>query len=162
MISDKMVQHLNAQLNAEFYSGYLYLQMAAYFDEKNLAGFAHWMKIQAKEEFSHGMKIYSYINDRGGKVLLEAVEKPRSDYASVQEIFEQTLSHEQKVTKSIDDLVELAIEERDHATRQYLDWFVKEQVEEEATAAEVLGKVKMAKDAPSLLMLDHALSQRES
>ncbi len=153
MLDKKMEEQLNKQVTAEFYSGYLYLSMAAYFEDKNLAGFANWMEIQAKEELDHGMKIYGYINRKGGKAIMEAIDKPDIDWESNVALFEQVLSHEETVTGMINDLVDLSIELKDHATTQFLQWFVEEQVEEEENASDILAKVKMAKDSAQLTYL---------
>ena len=151
MVNEKMEAALNAQLNAEVYSGYLYLSMAAYFEDIDLAGFANWMRVQAEEELEHGMKFYDYIIRRGASVTLEAIEKPQTEWESPLAVFEHVLSHEQMVTGLINDLVDLAIEERDHATNNFLQWFVEEQVEEEENAMEMLAKVKLAGDNNSII-----------
>ena len=161
MLSDRMNAALNGQLNAELYSGYLYLAMAAYFKQLNLAGFARWMEAQALEEQSHAMKFYAYIDERGGRIELTSIDAPPSKWDSPRAVFEAVLAHERKVTGLINDLVNLAIEQQDHATNNFLQWFVGEQVEEEAGADEVLQKVKPAGDAPGgLLMLDKELGAR--
>lgn len=151
MVNEKMEAALNAQLNAEVYSGYLYLSMAAYFEDIDLAGFANWMRVQAEEELEHGMKFYDYIIRRGASVTLEAIEKPQTEWESPLAVFEHVLSHEQMVTGLINDLVDLAIQERDHATNNFLQWFVEEQVEEEENAMEMLAKVKLAGDNNSII-----------
>ena len=161
MISKKMQNSLNAQINAEIYSAYLYLAMSADLNSKNLPGFANWMRIQAQEEMGHAMKIYAFIEERLGRVVLKAIAEPQKDFASALSIFEQALKHEQKVTGLINKLVDQAIEENDHATHGFLQWFVDEQVEEEATADAIVQKLKMTKDMPSgLFMLDKELAQR--
>ncbi|MCQ2972877.1 MAG: ferritin [archaeon] len=147
MVSENMEKALNAQLNAEVYSGYLYLSMATYFEDTDLYGFANWMRVQAEEELEHGMKFYDYIIRRGAKVTLEAIEKPQIEWDSPLAAFEHVLSHEQTVTGLINDLVDLAISEKDHATNNFLQWFVEEQVEEEENAMEILAKVKLAGDS---------------
>ena len=151
MVSEKMEKALNGQLNAEVYSGYLYLSMAAYFEDEDLAGFANWMRVQAEEELEHGMKFYDYIIRRGASVTLTAIEGPQTEWDSPVAAFEHVLSHEQMVTGLINDLVDLAIEEKDHATNNFLQWFVEEQVEEEENAMENLAKLKLAGDDNSLL-----------
>jgi ferritin len=162
MISKKMEKALNKQINAEFYSSYLYLAMAADCEAKNLNGFANWMKVQAQEEWGHGMKMYKYINEQQNRVTLAAIEGPKTEWASALEMFETTSKHEQHVTKLIHDLVTQAIEEKDYATQAFLQWFVNEQVEEEANAAAIVAQLKMIGDSPQgLLMLDHALAQRK-
>lgn len=162
MLSKKMLEALNKQLNAEYASGYLYLSMAAYFEAATLKGFANWMRLQAKEEEEHAMKFFDYINDRGGRVTLLPIPAPPKDYSSVLAVMEETLKHEQKVTSLIHALVNQAIEEKDHATHIFLHWFVDEQVEEEAHASEIVEKLKMIREsAGGLLMLDKELGKRE-
>lgn len=161
MLSQKMEESLNKQVNAELYSSYLYLSMSAYFSEINLSGCAHWMRLQAQEELSHALKLYDYINERGGRPVLESIEAPRSSWSSPTEVFENVLSHEQKVTGLINDLVDLAIQQKDHATNNFLQWFVSEQVEEEASANEVLQRIRMTgNDGGGLFMLDQELGKR--
>ena len=144
MVSEKMEKALNGQLNAEVYSGYLYLSMAAYFEDEDLAGFANWMRVQAAEELEHGMKFYDYIIRRGASVTLTAIEGPQTEWDSPLAAFEHVLEHEKKVSGLINDLVNLAIEEKDHATNNFLQWFVEEQVEEEENAMELVAKAKLA------------------
>ena len=151
MVNEKMEAALNAQLNAEVYSGYLYLSMAAYFEDIDLPGFANWMRVQAEEELEHGMKFYDYIIRRGASVTLEAIEKPQTEWDSPLAAFEHVLSHEKTVTGLINNLVDLAIAEKDHATNNFLQWFVEEQVEEEENAMEILAKVRLAGDNNSIL-----------
>ncbi|MCC7558285.1 MAG: ferritin [Methanobacteriaceae archaeon] len=161
MLEEKIQNALNSQLNAELYSAYLYMAMNAYFESIDLGGFANWMRIQAQEEVSHGMKFHDYIIQRGGRVILDEIEKPQTEWESPLEVFEHVYAHEQKVTGLINDLVNLAIEEKDHATNNFLQWFVAEQVEEEESSSGVLQKVKLAVgDSGSLFMLDNELGQR--
>jgi ferritin len=161
MLKENVETALNKQLNAEIYSGYMYLSMSTYFQSVNLSGFANWMRIQAQEELTHGMKFYDFINERGGRVILEEVAAPPTEWDSPLGAFEATLAHEQKVTGLINDLMELAIAEHDHATQIFLQWFVSEQVEEEDHANEVVQKVKLAGDAGGgLFMLDREMGQR--
>jgi ferritin len=161
MMDEKMQEALNKQLNAEIYSAYLYLSMSAYFQSVNLGGFANWMRVQWQEELAHGLKFYDYVNERGGRVVLQAVEAPPSEWDSPLAVFEHVYEHEQKVTGMINKLVDLAVEVRDHATNNFLQWFVSEQVEEEASADEVLQKVKLVgDDASGLFMIDRELTQR--
>ncbi len=156
-----MEKALNDQVNAEFYSGYLYLSMAAYLEEIDYPGFAQWMNVQAKEEQDHGMKLYNYIITRGGKVTLEAIEAPQTEWDGVEAIFQHVLEHEQLVTSLINNLVDLAIEEKDHATNQFLQWYVAEQVEEEENAMENLGKIKRGNNSSDILfMLDAEFGAR--
>ncbi len=161
MISKKMEKALNGQLNAELYSAYLYLSMAAYFESADLAGFANWMRVQVQEERFHAMKFYDYIIERGGRVTLGPIEAPPSDWDSPLAVFEATLTHEQKVTGLINDLMDLAREEKDNASEIFLQWFVNEQVEEEDNAGKVLGQLKLIKDSPqALFMMDREMGQR--
>ncbi len=161
MFSEKMQKALNGQMNAELYSSYLYLSMNAYFKSVNLDGFANWMYYQAQEELEHGMKFYDFISQRGGRIQLAQIEAPPSEWDSPLAVFENTLAHEQKVTGLINDLVEIANAERDHATQIFLQWFVSEQVEEEDTAGGLLDKlILIGKDANGLFMLDSELAKR--
>lgn len=161
MMKKTIEDALNKQINAEFYSSYLYLSMSAYFESVDLKGFAKWMNAQAQEEVIHGMKMYNFILERDGKVKLEGIEGPQIEWNSPLAAFEHTYAHEQKVTGLINDLVDLALEERDHATKNFLDWFVDEQVEEEASTGGVLKQLKfVGKDGHGLLMLDREMGQR--
>jgi len=161
MLSKEMEKQINIQINKELYSGYYYLAMAAFFDAQNLGGFANFFKVQAKEETGHAMKMYEYVVERGGRVVLEAVDKPPVDYKDAEEIFKLAYEHEQLVTSLIYKLVDLAIKENDHATKSFLDWFVKEQVEEEASMDNILQKIKMGgKSGHMLFMLDSRLGER--
>jgi ferritin len=157
-----MQDSLNAQLNAELYSSYLYLSMAAYYESIDLKGFSHWMRVQAQEELYHAMKFYDFINENGGKAIMRPIDGPPTEWDSPSGPFDNTLKHEQKVTGLINDLVNLAIEEKDHATNNFLQWFVKEQVEEEASANELVQKLKLTGgEGNGLLMLDRELAQRK-
>ena len=161
MISKKIQDAFNKQINAETYSAYLYWSMSAVLEEMNLPGFASWMRVQAQEEMIHAMKLYSHIIERGGKVELTAIDGPPNQWASVRAVFEAGLKHEQLVTSLINGLVDLATEEKDHAGNMFLQWFVTEQVEEEATAMDVLGKLEIVGEtAGGLYMLDKEMGQR--
>ena len=161
MLSKKMESALNDQTGAEISSAYLYLAMSAYFQSINLPGFANWMRVQAREEMVHAMKFYDYIYGRGGRVFLKGIEAPQKEWESPLDVFGSTLAHEQKVTSLINGLVDIAIEERDHATNIFLQWFVSEQVEEEENVNEVLQKIKRMGDAPGgMFMLDNEMGQR--
>jgi len=161
MISERMQQALNGQLNAELYSSYLYMSMAAYFQAINLGGFANWMRVQAQEEHMHAMKFYDFINERGGRVVMKPIDGPPTEWESPLATFEAVLEHEQKVTGLINELVELALAEHDHATNIFLQWFVTEQVEEEDSANDVIQKIKLMGEAQGgLFMLDRELAQR--
>ena len=157
----KMLKALNEQINAEMFSSYLYLSMESYFQSISLTGFAAWMRAQVQEEMMHAMKFYDFVNERGGKVTLEAIAKPESLWDSPLAAFEAIQKHEEHVTSLINDLVDLAISEKDHATNNFLQWFVSEQVEEEASVGEVVEKLKLIKDNPSgLFMMDAELGKR--
>ena len=161
MLGDKMLDSLNDQVKWEFYSSYLYVQMAAWFEAQNLPGSANWMKMQAQEEACHAMILFNYVCERGGMVTLGAIEQPPSKYGTPAEVFQKTLEHEQVVTGRINALVDLAIDERDHATKNRLEWFVSEQVEEEASATEVLGKLTLiGDDSNGIFILDKELAAR--
>lgn len=158
----KLLNEMNEQINKEFYSGYLYLAMAAYFEKRNLSGFAKWMEIQAKEELEHGMKFYSFLNDMGEKVALKSIDQSQSEFENPLKLFEQVLEHEKYVTGRIHLLFEMAINEKDYATQVFLQWFVNEQVEEEKNATEILESLKMAGDSANFLfMLDKKLEERK-
>ena len=161
MISKKMEEALNGQVNAEMYSAYLYLSMESYFKSLNLNGFANWMRAQTQEEMMHAMKIYDFINERGGRIILKAIDGPPTEWDSPLGVFEAVYAHEQKVTGLINELVDLAIKEKDHATNTFLQWFVNEQVEEESSADEAVQQLKMMGNAPGgMFMLDRELGQR--
>ena len=162
MISKTMEKALNTQVNRELYSAYLYLAMSSYFETVNMKGFARWMRVQAKEEQAHALKIYDYIVARGGTVSLLDIEAPKAKWASAGKVFDEVYAHEQKVTAMIHGLVDLAIKEKDHATFEMLQWFVKEQVEEEEHASEIVSQIKIVGDVPGhLFHLDHQLGKRE-
>ncbi len=161
MISKKIQKALNEQLNAEFYSSYFYLSMSAYFESKDLQGFAQWFRLQADEEYAHAMKIFDYVYQIGGEVKLMKIDGPKTNWDSFLEVFQDTFEHEQKVTQSINDLLELSYAEKDHATVNFLQWFVSEQVEEEATAMQNVKKMEMiGKDKAGLFMIDKELGGR--
>ncbi len=163
MLSKKVQKALNEQLNAELYSAYLYLSMNAFFKTVNLDGFANWMSAQAQEELTHAMKFYEFINQRGGRVVLTEIEAPPTEWDSFRTVFEETLKHEQKVTTLINALVETALEERDHATNIFLQWFVTEQIEEEENVGNVLEQLKLiGEDKGALFMMDRELSKRKT
>ncbi|CAB3287463.1 putative bacterial non-heme ferritin-like protein [Methanocaldococcus lauensis] len=161
MIKENILNALNKQINKEFYSAYLYLSMSAYAESLGLKGFAQWFKVQSQEELDHAMKIYSYVIERGGRVKLYAIEKPKNDWMSIIEVFEDGYKHEQLMTESINNLMDLAVSEKDYATVNFLQWFVNEQVEEEASFSEILDKLKLiGDDKRGLFMLDKDLGQR--
>ncbi|HID33386.1 MAG TPA: ferritin [Anaerolineae bacterium] len=161
MFSERLQAAINDQINAEYYSAYLYLSMAAYLEYKDLPGMAHWMRMQYEEEVFHALKFFDFMNDRGARVILRAIDAPPSDFGSVEEVFAEVLAHEQKVTALIHNLYKLAVEENDYPTQSLLQWFIDEQVEEEKAASDVLARVRMVKDyPPGILMIDDALGQR--
>ena len=151
---------LNQHINVELESAYLYLSMASDCHAKDLPGCAHWLECQAKEELEHVRRLYNYLLQRGERVLLEGIPKPKQAWPSIQAIFEAALAHEKMVTQRINQLVSLAREKQDYATEQFLQWFVSEQVEEEANAHAVVIQVSRAKDSSALLWLDNELKQR--
>ena len=162
MFSKNLEQAVNEQIKNELYSGYLYLAMAAQCESMNLKGFAHWLKVQAREELGHAMKLYDFVNDRGGRVVLEAIDKPPVEYRSLQEMFEAVYKHEQKVTGLINKLYEMDKAENDYPLQVHLQWFIDEQVEEEKNASEILAMLKLTGESGSgLLMLDRALGERK-
>lgn len=161
MINERMQNEINDQINAEFWSAYLYLSMSAWFTQKNLPGFANWMYVQYQEEISHGMKMFRYIHERGGEVKLKPIAKVDTAWKSGADAFQATLNHERKVTSLINGLMDTAHELRDYATINFLNWYIDEQVEEEANAEELLNKLKMIeKDPAALYALDKELSAR--
>ena len=162
MISEKIQDALNKQMNAELYASYLYLAMAAYFEHENYTGFGAWMAAQSREEYGHAMKIYSYINQAGGRVKLDAIEEPKQEWNETVEAFEDALAHEIKVTNMINDLMDLTIAEKDHATNIFLHWFVEEQVEEVDTARQIVDRLKlMAGHQGAMFMYDRELGSRQ-
>lgn len=161
MISDKMKNAIADQINAEIFSSYLYLSMRAWLDANDLPGFANWMYIQSLEELSHAEKFYKYLVERGAAVEMAKIDAPQTQWDSPLAVAQAILEHEQKVTSLINNLVDVAIEEKDHATRSMLQWFVDEQVEEESNAMDMVRKIKMVQDAPGgLFMLDNELASR--
>lgn len=160
MLSKSIQKALNGQIQKEFSSSYLYLAMAAYCETKNLPGMASWLKVQAQEEWGHGMKILDYINDRGGTVTLQAIEQPPAEFGSPVDVFKAVLEHEQNITAAINDLYALAIKENDYATQIMLQWFITEQIEEEKNASDTLELLKMAGE--HVIVLDHRLGKREA
>jgi len=161
MLGKKMLGELNGQVNKEMYSAYLYMAMSAHSEYVGLKGFANWFMVQYKEEMEHAMRIYNYINDQGEQVKLMAIEEPPMVFESPLDMFEKTLAHEQFITKSINDLVDVAIEEKDHATKIFLEWFVTEQIEEESNDNDIITRLKLIGDnGNGLLMLDRELGTR--
>ena len=161
MLSEKMTDALNNQLNKEIYSAYLYMSMSAYSSYSGLKGFANWFMVQYQEEMVHAMKIYDYIDNQGQQVKLVAINQPPTEFESPLDMFEKTLKHEQFVTKSINDLVDIAISEKDHATNIFLQWFVTEQIEEEGNDNDIISRLRIVgEDGNGLLMVDKELSAR--
>ena len=161
MISKKMQDAINEQINRELFSEYLYISMQAWFAHQNLDGMANWMDAQSKEERFHAMKFYNYLIERGGKVVLKAIEKPATDFGNPLKAFSEALKHEQFISNSINELMDLAIKEKDHASRSFLQWYVDEQVEEESTVDKVIQKLKMVGDnSQGLFMIDNELASR--
>ena len=160
-MNSKIVAAINHQINRELYSSYLYLAMANYCHEQNRGGFAHWMEVQAKEEHEHGLKLMGYLRDRQAKVRLAAIEQPPHSYKSLLDVFEHVLAHEEAVTAHVNELYAVALKEKDFATQIELQWFIKEQVEEEKNATEVVTLLRQANDAPAaLLSLDRYMAMR--
>jgi ferritin len=161
MLSKKIEQAINKQINAELWSAYLYLSMASYFESIGLKGFSNWMWVQAREEVTHAMRFYHHVVDRNGRAIFTAIDKVPTEWKSPLHSFEETLNHEVKVTGLINNIVNLAIAEKDHTTVNMLQWFVNEQVEEEASASEILQRLKLiGKDTSALFLVDKELSAR--
>jgi ferritin len=161
MITKVMQDAINDQINKELYSSYLYLSMSAYFEDRNLSGFAHWMRIQEAEEREHAMKLYDFILERGGKVMLKAIDAPKTEWTSTLEVAEEVAAHEAKVTASIYALYETALKEKDYPAQVMLQWFISEQVEEEKNAADIVANLKLIEErGTAVLMLDHRLGKR--
>lgn len=161
MLSKKLEKALNEQINHEFASSYLYLSMAAYAESQTLPGFANWLKLQTKEEMGHAMKLYKFVNERGGRVELQAIAQPVTEFKSPVAVFEQVLGHERKISANINSLYEMALEEKDYAAQVMLHWFIEEQVEEEAAASEILETLRMVGEkGHALIMMDRQLARR--
>lgn len=161
MINSNVQEAINQQIKNELYSAYLYLAMSAHFEATNLPGFAHWFRLQSNEEVEHAMKLFDYLNDRGGRVELYAIDKPPNSWASNLAAFEQALQHEQKVTGLIHKLYETALNENDYATQVMLQWFIDEQVEEEKNATQIVEQLKLIEErGTAVLFLDKQLGKR--
>jgi ferritin len=161
MLSKVVQDTINDQIKNELYSAYLYLSMSAYFEGANLPGCAHWMRVQSQEEVSHAMKFFEFVFDRGGRVMLQAIDQPPVDFKSPLDIFQQSLQHEQKVTAMINHIYEVAVKENDYATQTFVQWFITEQVEEEKNATQIVDQLKAVGDQPAaLFMLDGHLGKR--
>ncbi len=161
-LGEKLEQAINDQIQAEIYSAYLYLAMSAYCEDISMPGYAHWLRVQSEEEIEHAMKFFHYVNERGGRVILQAIQQPDAEFDSPLDIAQQTYEHEQKVTSLIHDLYALAIAEKDYAAQVFLQWYIDEQVEEEDNATRLVEMFEMVKDSPNgLFMLDQKLGARE-
>lgn len=157
----KVHDALNEQIKNEFYAAYLYLGMVAYFDEMHLDGFAHWMRMQNAEEIAHAMKLFDHLLDIGGDVVLQAIDQPPSDFKSPLDVMQRALAHEQHVTQKIHELYALSVQENDYPTQVLLQWFVTEQVEEEKSVGDIVGRLRLAGDSPqALLFIDQELASR--
>ena len=160
-VSANVQEAFNRHINAEFYSSYLYLSMSTYCDSIDLPGFAHWMRIQSQEEYDHAMRLVTYLEDRDGRVTLLPIEQPPIEFASVEDVMRQTLSHEQHVSQLINQLYAVAADSADFASQVMLQWFVNEQVEEEKTARDVIASLdKVAGRSDALLLLDREMAAR--
>ncbi|OGX23911.1 MAG: ferritin [Omnitrophica WOR_2 bacterium GWF2_38_59] len=157
----KLEKLINEQITKEYYSSYLYLSMAAYFESMGLTGFTAWMKIQAEEEMIHMRMFFTYVNERGGRVILESIDKPPADFESIKDVFEQTLEHEKLVTASINNLYKVSKDINDNASTIFLQWFITEQVEEEKNAKDIIDRLALIKEDPmGILMIDKELGSR--
>ena len=162
MLSKEIQDALNNQIKNEYFASYTYLSMAAHCESINMRGFAGWLRKQSKEELEHAMKLFDYVIDRDGHVVLQSIDKPQNKFKSLSDMFQQVLDHEKEVTAMINKLYEKAINENDHATAVELQWFIQEQVEEEKTATEILEKLKFAgNNSSALLLLDRELAERK-
>ncbi len=161
-VKDAVRDAINGQIRAEFYSAYLYLSMAGFFEAANLAGFAHWMRRQYEEETEHALKFFGFLLDRGQQVRLQAIDQPPSGFRSPLDAFERALEHEKEITARIHELYALAVRENDYPAQVLLNWFVAEQVEEEKNATEIAERLRMAgEDGPALLLMDRELGERQ-
>ncbi len=162
MLNKKIQDAINEQIKNELYSAYIYLSMSAYFESMNLVGMARWMRLQSNEEVEHAMKFFDYIHDRGGRVVLGAIDQPPTEWKSPLAAFENAYEHEQKVTGMINNIYALALKENDYPTQVMLQWFIDEQVEEEKNASTIVEQLKLIGDsANGLMMLDHRLGERD-
>ncbi|MFC1807160.1 ferritin [Candidatus Omnitrophota bacterium] len=162
MLSEKMLSSLTRQINRELYSAYFYLGMAMYADSIGYKGFGHWFKVQVEEEYEHAEKMSDYITQQGSRVMIRAIEEPPQDFSSIEDLYKRTFEHERLVTKLIDDLVAVAKDDGDKGTEDFLQWFVKEQIEEMETPEKILGKIReIGKDEAGLRKIDEELTQRK-
>lgn len=161
MISKVMQEAFNKQINEELASAYVYSSMANYFEHLSLKGFAHWMRLQTEEELAHARRIITFMNDRGGRVILEGLSAPKAEWDSPLAVFKDAYEHECHISECINNLSTLAVNEKDHASHAFLEWFVTEQVEEESNADEIVQQLKLVEGAPSgLFLIDRELAQR--
>ena len=161
MIKKPLENALNEQINAEFHSAYIYLSMSSYFLSVGLGGYANWMRVQYQEELAHATRFFDYVNERGGRVKLSPIREVQVDFSGIVDVFEKTLEHEQVVTGMIDHLMDLSIQQSDHATKSFLQWFVDEQVEEEANVEQILNNLKLINgEGQGLLMMDREMHTR--
>lgn len=162
MLTKKLQDALNAQINREFFAEYLYLSMSAYLESIEMEGFANYFNVQAQEEHFHAMKMFNFVHDKGGRVILKSLSEPKADFKSVLHVIEESLKHERLVTKAINELMDVAIAENDHSVKSFLEWYVDEQVEEEATITKLLAKMKLIKgEGLGLLTLDNQMGMRK-
>ena len=162
MLTKKLQDALNKQINKEFFSEYLYLSMSAYLESIEMEGFANYFNVQAQEEHFHAMKMFNFVHDKGGRVILTPIGEPKANYKSVLEVIEEALEHERYITKSINELMDVVIKENDHSVKSFLEWYVDEQVEEEATMSKLIAKLKLINgEGLGLLTLDNELAQRK-
>jgi ferritin len=162
MLSNAVEKAINDQIKNELYSAYLYLSMSAYLESANLPGMARWMRLQSDEEMAHAMKFFDYVYDRGGRVVLQAIDQPPAEFGSPLDVFEKALAHEQKVTGLINQIYDLAVKENDYPSQIELQWFITEQVEEEKSAGDIVELLKVIGDhGPSVIMVDNQLGARQ-
>lgn len=161
MINKRVEEAFNIQINAELYSAYLYLSMAAYFEAQNLPGFANWMRVQFQEEQFHAFRMFDFVNERGGRVILTKIDGPKVEWENVVDVYEEVLAHEQHVTSLINNIMDIAIDERDHATKSFLNWFIDEQVEEESAAEAIISELRLIDGKGNgILMMDREFRAR--
>lgn len=161
MLTKKLQEAINDQINKEFFSEYFYLSMSAYLESIEMEGFANYFNVQAQEEHFHAMKMFNFVHDKGGRVILQALGKPESEFKSVLNTIEEALKHERYITKSINDLMDVAIKENDHSVKSFLEWYVDEQVEEESTMSKLIAKLKLINgEGLGLLTIDNDLLSR--
>lgn len=162
MLTKKLQDALNEQINIEFFAEYFYLSMSAYLESIEMEGFANYFNVQAQEEHFHAMKMFNFVHDKGGRVILKSLKEPKSEFTSVINVIEESLKHEKYVTKCINELMDVAIKENDHSVRSFLQWYVDEQVEEEATISKLLAKLKLINgEGFGILTLDNQLGMRK-